>query len=111
MRFIKLCNLYYIDISFNNIEYIPNSIDNLSNLDFFIAEGNSINKFPESLLKFEDITLINLEHNKIKNINNEVYKKIMSNSNILLKNNSGYPDFGNPKENESALNRESIDEV
>ena len=111
LELTKLCNLYYIDISFNNIEYIPNSIDNLSNLDFFIAEGNSINKFPESLLKFEDITLINLEHNKIKNINNEVYKKIMSNSNILLKNNSGYPDFGNPKENESALNRESIDEV
>lgn len=93
-------NITSLDLSCNDITYIPSSIKNLQKLKYLNLENNKISQLPKEILSLQNLKLINLKGNPIKNIPDFIKKDFKGT--FLLDNNViesfadvNYNKFGN----------------
>lgn len=64
----NLTNLTYLDLSYNQLENIPESIGNLKVLKILILAHNNLRELQDSLSHATSLTYLNLGHNQLETI-------------------------------------------
>ena len=65
-------NLKVLDISFNSLEYLPESISNLESLQEFYLHGNKIKELPKAIGSLNKLKILKLSENKLTNLPNTI---------------------------------------
>jgi small GTP-binding protein len=79
-------DLFYLDLSNNEIEVIPVEISQLSNLKFLYLSGNNISQLPTELATLRKLEVIDISNNKIKTLP-DIFDSLNEITNIYLSNN------------------------
>lgn len=64
----NLKNLILLDISYNDLNDVPNFIEKLINLETLHLSGNNISSIPEYIGKLKNLKMLNLHSNKLQNL-------------------------------------------
>lgn len=93
-------NITVLDLSCNDITYIPYKIKCLQKLKYLNLENNKISQFPKEILSLQNLKLINLKGNPIKDIPDFIKRSfrgtlIMDNNIIESFADVNYNKFGN----------------
>jgi hypothetical protein len=70
-------NLEYLDLSFNNIDEIPDNFKRLISVKILLLKRNSLTTLPHSLFEMENLQELNLTDNKLTKVPNLNYVKLV----------------------------------
>lgn len=91
-RLLQLKKLKKLDLSNNNISYLPNNIGNFTELTFLNLSNNTISYLPDNLRKltnpeiYNNLSVLNLTNNNLKELPEGLRKDMLSKE-LILDNN------------------------